>query len=281
MFSYTRLTYAVRISILVALAICTFAVQATVAQPPDMLRNYRFLPRHSVLHVQGGFGGFDIDANVEGHFAFVNGYRIEFPNIKSYAAFRHVDAVAINPTDFGPYSFDLDATLNLSGLEGEQLPVAAPFDVFKFRGHEGQEAPMDLTVIRLGRWLYMRGSNDAPCCDFFDYEIEAIARQIPYADFTRDDYIDRRDLIAWIRSFGRDGHGDSDNDLDSDGGDFLNWQRGYGEEMPSMEMFASLAAISAQQAALSAVPEPGTVALLTVIAICSGGVRYRNKIRGY
>ena len=35
------------------------SIDRLAAQPPDRLTKYRFLPRHSILHVQGGFAGFE------------------------------------------------------------------------------------------------------------------------------------------------------------------------------------------------------------------------------
>ncbi len=234
------------------------------AQSLTVLDQYRFLPRHSTLHVEGGFAGFDILADIGGTFSFVNNSIFPSPQILPFAAFFDVDAVAINPTDFGPYSFDIDETLNLTGLIGEPLPVAAPFDVIKFHGEDGQGARMDLTVIKFGRWLYMNGSNDSPCCDFFDYEIEAIARRTPFADFSDDAGVDGNDLTTWTRSFGYDARGDADGDNDTDGGDFLSWQRQFGDSMPSLETFATVAALSSQQAVRSAVPEPSSLLLFSI-----------------
>lgn len=246
------------------------------AQPPDILRQYRFLPRHSILEVEGGFAGIAVAANIHGDFLFVNGFRNDAGNLDPYAEFLRVDAVAINPTDFGPYSFDLDEALHLTGLEGEPLPVAAPFDVIKFRGEDGQGAPLQLTVIQLGRWLYMQGASDPPCCDFFKYEIDAFARQTPFADFTEDAHIDATDLAMWRRSFGLDAHGDADGDADSDGADFLDWQRQVGEEMPPLDTFFSLAAAVAQPLVATSAPEPGSFALLMVAALQAAAYRKRG-----
>ncbi|MGI9324656.1 MAG: hypothetical protein ACR2PZ_05505 [Pseudomonadales bacterium] len=252
-------------------------VSSSVAQPPDRLSNYRFLPRHSILHVQGGFAGFDIEANIFGKFGLVEGFRYgsdepsisPVPSLEPYAKFVDVKARAINPTDFGPYSFNLDDTLNLTGLKGKPLPVLAPFDVIQFRGEEGQGAPMNLTVVKFGRWLFMKGANEAPCCDFFDYEIRAIARRAPFANFTPDDRIDDRDLTAWRDAFSRDAGGDSDGDEDSDGSDFLALQQQMGDEetMPSFDDFEAMAAFAAQQASVAAVPEPTTFMLLIAASL--------------
>ena len=261
--------------LLIAFLCGALIANLSLAQPPDRLTEYRFLSRHSTLDVEGGFAGFDIEANIFGTFGFVEGFRFEFPTLEPYAAFIDVRAKAINPTDFGPYSFDLDQSLNLTGLKGKPLPVAAPFDVFKFRGEDGQGAPMDLTVIKLGRWLYMHGANDPGCCDFFNYEIEAIARRTPYADFTEDDRVDAADAAAWISAYGTSAGGDANGDADSDGDDFLNWQRQLGETMPSLETFAALAALGAESASLSSVPEPS--ALFLLISMGLAGICLRRR----
>ena len=251
--------------------------------PPEILRNYRFLPRHSILHVGGGFAGFDIDANIFGRYGLVTGFHHDFgPSLSSlslepFAKFVDVRARAINPTDFGPYSFDLDETLNLSGLKGKPLPLFFPavlpnIQVFKFRGEEGQGAPFEMHAVTIGRWMFMKGANDAPCCDFFDYEIRAIARQVPFADIDHDDRVTASDLTRWENDFGEtavDGlSGDIDVDGDVDGLDFLSWQRQRGETMPSIEEFdavlaSALAASSgsAASAVTTAVPEPSSLML--------------------
>jgi len=245
------------------------------AQLHDWFSQYRFLPRHSTLQVEGGFAGVEVLANIFGTFDFYDEADglCDSCFIRS-PQFLSVDATAINPADFGPYSFDVDQALNLTGLEGEQLPVAAPFDVFKFRGEDGQGAPMNLTVIKLGRWMYMHGENDPGCCDFFNYEIEAIARRTPFADFTHDDRVDAADAAAWIGAYGTNAGGDANGDEDSDGGDFLNWQRQLGDEMPSMESFAALAALSSGPAA-SSVPEPSTLVLRLGMGL--GGIGRRRR----
>ena len=182
------------LSILFVALLPALAAEPAVAQPPDFLRSYQFVTRHSTLGVQGGFAGFHFELPIYGTFDFMTGYRPELPSLNPYAAFLNVDAEAINPTDFGPYSFDIDGSLNLSGLSGAPLPVNAPFDLYRFEGTDGQGAPMELYVATLDRWLYMKGENSPGCCDFFEYEISALARQRPHPDFNNDGLVDHHDL---------------------------------------------------------------------------------------
>lgn len=69
------------------------------------------------------------------------------------------------------------------------------------------------------------------------------------ADFTNDGKVNALDLAAWKTAFGATNVGDADNDNDSDGADYLLWQRQFGSG-------------GASSAAATAVPEPAAAALL-------------------
>jgi len=68
-------------------------------------------------------------------------------------------------------------------------------------------------------------------------------------DFNNDGLVDRDDLIQWEGDFGLNANSDADDDLDSDGADFLAWQRHY---LGSLNPLAELVTI----------PEPSTAMLL-------------------
>lgn len=255
---------------LLILGLVSFASAPVVAQPPDILRSYQFVPRRSTLEVQGGIAGLSLQLPIFGTFDFVTGYHYDFPNLHPYAAFDNVDAVATDPetdTSFH-FSFDIDDSLNLSGLEGVPLPVGAPFDVYRFEGRDGQGAPMELFVAELGRWLYLRGGNDPGCCDFFQFEIQALASQTPFPDFNNDAIVDGADLAEWESHLGDEGG--------MTGDDFLAWQRDLGTVAPTVEYFDSLigtALASGFSAESVAVPEPGCSLLASLVVLLAGCCR--------
>jgi hypothetical protein len=82
------------------------------------------------------------------------------------------------------------------------------------------------------------------------------------SDFNDDGFVDGGDLAVWKQAFGKTSAGDVDKDGDTDGHDFLRWQR-QSTGGPSLE------------AASAAVPEPassaGCAAMLAALAVVRGG----------
>jgi len=78
-------------------------------------------------------------------------------------------------------------------------PVAAPFDVYQFDGTTQDGSSVKLIAAEIGPWLRLRGETTPPpgSADFFSYELRAVARRVPFADFTQDDAVDRADLEKW------------------------------------------------------------------------------------
>lgn len=240
--------------------------------------HYRFLPRLSVLNQSGGIGGFDVDFRVRGKFDFTLelGPTDVWPP-QYVAKFSDVDAWASHP--ILAFVLPLDQTLNLSGLIGHQLPVAAPFDVYQFDGKTQDGSSVKLYAAEIGPWLHLRGTTTPPpgSADFFEYELRAVARRTPFADFTQDDAIDNADLAKWSSRFGLKAtsldaldQGDANEDGIADGADFLEWQRQAGEIAPALANLdamvdAALATAAGNgTATLAAVPEPGSLGLLVV-----------------
>lgn len=83
-------------------------------------------------------------------------------------------------------------------------------------------------------------------------------------DFNSDTVVDGEDLTDWIAAFGQTAGADADEDGDSDGNDFLIWQRNIGA---SAQTFA----------AAGAVPEPNSLAL--VAAAATGALWRRRRTR--
>ena len=250
--------------------------------PPDLTSHWRFL-RSSTLRETGGFAGVDVTYRVLGTYDFVKAIAPP-PADGAYAKFTNVDAWAAHP--ILAYVRPLDQVLNLSGLKGIQLPVAAPFDVFQFTGTTDDGSSVNILVSDLGRWMYLRGGTTPPAgsADFFSYELRAVARRRPFADFTADDLVDGQDLAQWAGRFGAssvggglDQPGDADGDGVVDGADLLTWQQQAGETPPDMAMLD--AAIDAAIApALASVPEPGSAALLAAAGVIP--IVFGRKNRG-
>ncbi len=260
------------------LSLCGWVVvsfAATSRAQTSSVDHYRFLPRLSVLNESGGIGGFDVDFRVMGKFDFtvVLGPTDVWPP-QHVAKFTNVNAWASHP--ILAYVLPLDQTLNLSGLTGWQLPVAAPFDVYRFDGTTQDGSSVKLIAAEIGPWLHLRGETTPPpgSADYFEYELRAVARRTPFADFTQDDAVDNADLTRWSSRFGLkasalDGlaQGDANEDGVADGADFLEWQRQAGEIAPALASLdamvdAALATLAVAEApSIAAVPEPTTLAL--------------------
>ena len=91
-------------------------------------------------------------------------------------------------------------------------------------------------------------------------------------DSNRDDVVDGADLALFQASYGVDDGSDLDGDLDTDGQDFLFWQRGFGNQgiVGSFQPTAIVRYIPSADSV--AIPEPAGLCLLSLgfacIAIC-------------
>ncbi|MBA3484781.1 MAG: autotransporter-associated beta strand repeat-containing protein [Pirellulales bacterium] len=83
-------------------------------------------------------------------------------------------------------------------------------------------------------------------------------------DFNGDGLVDGDDLAQWQGDFGANADSDADNDGDSDGADFLSWQRQAGNGAPAT-------------AAADAIPEPGALALVSMVGCGLALVRRRHR----
>jgi hypothetical protein len=223
----------------------------------------------STLRETGGIAGVDERYPVFGTYDFVTGYRYE-PRIPAdvtltrYAQFTNVEAYGAHPTmDPG---LSLDWVFNLSGLDGKPVYKSpSGLELYRFEGLAGpDESPsrVELLAARLGRWMYMRGHTEPPCCDFFEYQLRGVAHQVPSIDLDEDGKVGVDDLKMWQDAYG----------TSSSGRDFLSWQRQYGEAAPSLSEFDSLmneALVAMTAASLTSVPEPAGVCMLALGVVCS------------
>jgi len=88
-------------------------------------------------------------------------------------------------------------------------------------------------------------------------------------DFNNDGEVDGADLTVWKTAFGTTAGADADGDLDSDGQDFLAWQRNLGL---SWEDF-----VAPNIPTAAAVPEPSAAAILTMAAIALAPLHRRLR----
>lgn len=92
-------------------------------------------------------------------------------------------------------------------------------------------------------------------------QLEVVNEPFFSADFDDDGDVDPTDLAIWRGAFDLNQLGDADGDNDSDGNDFLTWQRQVGSK-PVVP-------------AAHAVPEPGGFALLSTVC-CGTALRARR-----
>jgi hypothetical protein len=114
-------------------------------------------------------------------------------------------------------------------------------------------------IIPTGFQIYINKSTTAPWTGYIDNIRVGNLPAEPDADFNDDTFVDSLDLAIWRDAFGEDALGDADGDLDSDGEDFLIWQR------------------QLTGAGISAVPEPMTLYLAS-FALLAGWAKRRRMI---
>jgi hypothetical protein len=268
------------VAILFALLIAPYAAASDPLVRPDLriLRNYRFIPSRSTLHVTGGFAGVNWELAVKGDFGVVTGFEsgvvcaaigcpptLFFP----FAKFVDVDATAYEPKVMGPIpmpGWDLDDTLNLTGLEGTFHPTA-PNRLF-FHGEDGQGAPFKVTADIRGPFIRLTGANDphcTGCADFFGYKFDAIGYRTPFADVNLDGSIDAADYVMLRKTAGSTtGSGGSA----SDPGDYDAWRTYFGA-------LADFSAFDEADFSANAVPEPATSAIILAALVVALTTRVR------
>jgi uncharacterized protein (TIGR03382 family) len=261
-----------------------FAVAAGPARGqseiPDLVRHFQLISRLSTVLETGGFAGVDNKYRVLGAYDFIT---TSAPG-NADAKFAGVDAwgTLITPFPSPAIVLDVDRAFNLSGLKGHQLPVAAPFDVFAFEGATDDGSSVRLMAAVFGRWMYLRGGTTPQnSADVFKYDMRAVARQRPAADFNLDGLIDRDDLELWKSRFNSAtadavDFADANGDFVVDGADFLAWQQQVGDAAPDFSgADAMLSVMLANSASAAAVPEPAT-ATLALLSLAAAALRRRR-----
>ena len=227
------------------------------AMHPDRLYEFDFVPGKSELVVNGGFAGVHEIYDIAGRFDLII---LGHPDTASF--------VNVETELSGPMRLDgalLDDVLNLSGLPGRLL---GPNNIH-FTGVEGQGFPMFAAADLFDLGIVLIGHNEAGCCDFFSFNLDAVGMSI-YAsfhspgDFDGNGDVDGDDFLLWQRNFpildGTAGSssGDANGDGNVDGDDFLVWQRN-----------------SPYPTVLSSVPEPNSLVLFALGV--TGVLAYRRR----
>jgi len=264
-----------RIVFATAAVVAMVLASSALADPPDILRDYRFVPAHSNVHVSGGSPGYNMDLSIAGRFGLVTGYDYEvsptahIPTLVPHAEFVDVKAILFNPLSAAPTpvpGWDLDKTLNLTGLKGT---FSDPSDLH-FSGSDGQGIPIQLEAVLRGPLLHLTGMNFLPptcftCTQYVGYKVDALAVTRPYADFNLDGVVDAADYAIWRENGGTAAdasfdQGDANGDGVIDAADYVVWRRTLGPA-------TSLSEFGGSNLAVNTVPEPATFALVLPAAM--------------
>jgi hypothetical protein len=155
----------------------------------------------------------------------------------------------------------LDYAFGLSELEGRRvLAVPGGLEVFHFEGSiDDGFVDVDVHVATLGPWLFIRGKTEPGCCDFFEYKLKGVARQVRMGDLDGDGDVREHDLSLFERQFGEEVDGERVT-----GRSVLNWLRHYNEAPPTVDAFDVMldTALAGISAGVLAVPEPSSLGLL-------------------
>ncbi len=256
------------------LVVGSVATQRSLAQDPaEILDHYRLVPRLSTLHQTGGIAGFDWRYRLLGDYDFRRGVGstvgAKFENAEIWGSL-----ISDGPTP--AYVIDVDQILNLEGLQGKALPVAAPFDVYQFQGKMSDGSSVNLFASVLGRWMYLRGATQPPpgSADYFEYQLRALARSGPFADMNSDGVVDASDYTLLRKSGVATG-----SDVTA-GASLADWRQQFGETVPDLNaMDAAINAASGSGVAASSVPEPSCWGLAIFAGFLVAGMR-RDCRRG-
>lgn len=228
----------------------TASLFAEEIEVPYSVKPYYLVPEHSTLSITGGIAGVDYEYSVEGEYDLAR----FFDGRSRRGRFDNVEMVSPLLNGFPAY-IDVDELLGFEGLTGGLLlPTSGPFEIYHFVGETFDNTRFNLYTAFIGPWMYLQGNSIPPrgSTDYFEYDINALARTRPSADMNGDGIVNAADYTI-IR--------------DSGGTELLDdWAAQYGERTPSADEMQLLfsSAISTATATASAVPEPSAILLLLV-----------------
>lgn len=232
-----------------SLAIFVLARPSAWAQlPRDILDHYTLLPRASTLYQTGGIAG------VKNAYRLTGGYDLQHSvGWAATASFENAEVwgAMISPIPTPAVVLDVDQLLNLEGLKGEALPVAAPFDIYQFTGTIDDGSAIRLIGALIGPWMYLRGNTQPPSgsADYFAYTINALARSPrPFADLNDDGSVDAADYVLIRKNIAA---------ANPDQVSLDDWFQQFGETVPDVAAYDTMMKAAADSLSpTSAVPEP-------------------------
>jgi len=267
------------IAAIVVLLVAIFAGRA-LGQPPDVLRDYRFIPQDTLVHVSGGTQGYNMDLTIAGTFGLVTGYEYGVgPTLTPFAQFINVHGVLYNPLSLAPLpvpGWDLDKTLNFSGLKGT-FSASDPDRLFFF-GADGAGVALRLEADINGRLLHITGgSSDPPGGNPVLYRIDALAHLVPFPDFDCDGAVTVADLAPMLAAMSSPQTYMSQHNLSGDDLVSMGDLNGDGNVTNAdVQGLIGMLANGGGSAALATVPEPPALMLGAVAAVLGLTVRIRK-----
>jgi hypothetical protein len=265
-----RLRSCFAILLLVAATIGLVANLCPAHGTPENVAYFQILPDKSALHQTDGTAAVDYELFGE--------VIVRYGGIWSTNAFFEIaDVWGSLPSSTPPaMAIDVDETLYMEGLNGAVLPSPGPTEIYRFQGYTFDGSAMDLYLAMTGPWLYLRGSSQLlpGSTDDFTYNIRALGRPRPFADFSDNGVIDAADYVP-LRN--------SSNAPASGAATYDDWKEQFGEQLLNVDAMdaiidAAIASSLTPAAAATAnltVPEPTTVGLATLAAIVLASRRRR------
>jgi hypothetical protein len=247
--------------VVACLGVVCVAAGAAAQDFSTNLGHFRVVPRLSVLHRTGGFAGVSERLRLSGEYDLEMLPLAVFP---PHVAFDDAEVWGSLISDLPHPAIveDVDELLNLEGLHGRQLPVAAPFDAYAFKGETLDGSTIELFAAVLGPWMYVRGGTTPPpgSADFFEYQLRMVARSKPSADLNDDGKVDAADYTLL-----RSANGGASILAANAGITFADWREQYGEQVPDFAAVDNFVAGAASSFAVaSAVPEPAAAGIAAI-----------------
>ncbi|HEY2759660.1 MAG TPA: dockerin type I domain-containing protein, partial [Pirellulales bacterium] len=256
--------------VVIAAVISLSLFRQAAAGPPDILRDYRFIPSQSTVVVTGGTADYALKLNIAGRFDLITGYDgggptplASPPSLQPFAKFTDVHGTIYNPLSASPLlGWDLDKTLNLSGLAGT-FNTSDPNQLYFF-GADGNGEAFRLEADITGPWIHLTGgTSDPKSTSDPRYQVDALAHLLPFPDFDADSAITLADISTMLSALSNPQKYETANNLSTD--DFLSMSDINGDGSVTNADLQALISMVANSAAgtgaVTSIPEPSSLLL--------------------